>query len=237
MEPTDDRPGELISARPQAAARLEPDTVAMPRVSPHPAAPVTLVSPVPANAAELAGMLLPTEHVSFGTSPHPVIFVRPVLETVVVLIALTVALGWETHPIVRGHHVTIPLLTGLARTAVLVVAGLAVLRAIVALAQRLIHYLGFRVVTTNRRVFVVQGFFGRHVTPIGNTALAGATMSQSFLGRLLNYGDVVMPLASSGPGTIRTIREPVQLYRELEAVANGVDGETWQQPIRQTIIP
>jgi hypothetical protein len=62
-------------------------------------------------------------------------------------------------------------------------------------------------------------------------------MSQSILGRMLDYGDVVMPLASSGPGLVRTMREPVRLYRELEAVANGVEGDTWTPAIRQTIIP
>jgi len=29
----------------------------------------------------------------------------------------------------------------------------------------------------------------------------------------------------------------VQLYHEFEAVALGVDGNLWAQPIRQTIVP
>ncbi|HEY0395086.1 MAG TPA: PH domain-containing protein [Candidatus Elarobacter sp.] len=236
MQPTDDRSAELMQPGPHTAARTD-DTVAMPHVSPRATVAQTVVVPPPAVPAELSGMLLPSEYVTFASAPHPIIMLQPVIEAIVVVVALVVALSWQTHPIVRGHHQTIPLLTGLARSGVLIFGGLILLREAASFLQRLFHYLAFRIVSTNRRVFVVQGFFGRRVTPVGNTALAGATMSQSILGRMLDYGDVVMPLASSGPGLVRTMREPVRLYRELEAVANGVDGDTWQPAIRQTLIP
>ena len=236
MQPTDDRSDHVVTPGPHEPVRSD-ETAAMPRVAPRATPAQTVVVPAPAVPAELAGMLLPSEYVTFATAPHPIIMLQPVIEAIVIVIALAVALGWETHPIVRGHHQTVPLLTGVARTGVLIFAGLLLLRQAFSLLQRLFHYLAYRIVTTNRRVFVVQGFFGRRVTPVGNTALAGATMTQSILGRMLDYGDVVMPLASSGPGLVRTIREPVRLYRELEAVANGVEGDTWQPAIRQTIIP
>jgi uncharacterized membrane protein YdbT with pleckstrin-like domain len=133
---------------------------------------------------------------------------------------------------VRGHHQTVPLLTGVARTIVLVIGMLLLLREVVSLVRRLFHFLAYRVVTTNRRVFTVEGLFGRRVTPLGNTALAGATMSQGLLGRMFGFGNVVM-----NSGSMHDMRDPVRLYREVEAVAMGVDGDTWTQPIRQTIIP
>jgi len=126
----------------------------------------------------------------------------------------------------------VPLVTGTVRLAVVVAGVLLLLREIVALIGRVFHYLAYRVVTTNRRVFVVEGLFGRRVTPLGNTALAGATMSQGILGRMLGFGNVLL-----GSGPIRDVRDPVRLYREFEAVAQGVDGDTWKQAIRQTLIP
>ena len=236
MRPSD-QSGELVHPEPTAAAAYQTGPVqsatAIPPVNVTPAA----VLPQANTPAELAGMLLPTEHVTFASSPHPIIFVRPVVEIVAVLIVLAVVLSWQVHPIVRGHHITLPLLTGGVRTAVLVVAGLLVLRAVVSLVQRLFHYLAYRVVTTNRRVFIVEGLFGRRVFPLGNTGLAGATMSQGLLGRMLDFGDLFLPLAGSGPRVIKTIREPVRLYHDFEAVAMGVDGDTWKQAIRQTQIP
>jgi len=173
MRPEDQPSNELApraSATPATGEVLD-DTRAMPRVSGQ-SAVVTVQAPV---EPELAGMLLPTEAVTFASSPHPVIFVRPLVRIVVIMIVLVTLLSWDLHPIVRGHHVTVPLLTGVARTAALVIAGLLVLREGFALAGRLVRYFGFRVVTTNRRVFVVEGLFGRRVTPLGNTALAGTT--------------------------------------------------------------
>jgi hypothetical protein len=231
MVPIQDDSGELMHPDPAAVSRVEAGGVAratvLPPLAESPAAAV------PAQAqAELEGMLLPTEHVTFASSPHPIIFVAPVIGFAVIAIVLVVVLGWETHPIVRGHHVTIPLVNGVLRNVVLVVGALLLLREVLSLLRRLFHYLAYRVVTTNRRVFVVEGMFGRRVKPLGNTALAGATMSQGILGRMLGYGDLYLSGAA-----IRTMRDPIRLYHEFESVAMGVEGDTWKQAIRQTQIP
>lgn len=231
MQPNDDDTRRLVRPEPQIAVPVQGDVVAGPGGEPLVAARAT---PLVSHPAELAGMLLPTEGVTFASSPHPVIFVRPLVSFAVVAIALAVALAWQTHPIVRGHHQTVPLLNGYARTAVEIAGALLLLREVIALLARLFHFLAYRVVTTNRRVFVVTGLFGRRVTPLGNTALAGATMSQGPLGRILGYGDVAL---GGGGAAIREMRDPVRLYRELEAVANGVEGDTWKMAIRQTQIP
>jgi PH (Pleckstrin Homology) domain-containing protein len=206
------------------------------RPFPRVAVPPRVAGPqlVPAVPAELSGMLLPTEHVTFGSSPHWIVLVRPLVEIVLVLLLLAVALSWRLVLIVHGHHVLVPLLAGYGRLAALGLAGLLVLRALIALAGRAVHYFGYRIVTTNRRVFVVEGLFGRRVRPLGNTALAGSTMSQGVLGRMLDFGTLV--LGGGGPA-VRDMRDPVRLYREFEAVANGVDGDTWTPALRQTQIP
>ena len=235
MRPSQDQPGEL--ARPDSARALpvEAQQLEDARLLPH-------VTTLPAEAgtfgppAELAGMLLPTESVTFASSPHPIILVRPVLQIVVIAIALAVVLSWQTRPIVHGHHVTVSLVTGIARLVVIVAGALLLLRAIIALLGRLFHFLAYRIVTTNRRVFVVEGLFGRRVEPIGNSALASARMFQGFLGRMFGYGSLMLP-TGTGPHVLRDMRDPIRLYREFEAVAQGVEGDTWKQAIRQTQIP
>src|ERR1700681_2571336 len=235
MRPEDQPSNELApraSAVPATGEVLD-DTRAMPRVSSQSAVATAQAPAEP----ELAGMLLPTEAVTFASAPHPVIFVRPVVHVLVILVVLVTLLGWDLHPIVRGHHVTVPLLTGVARTAVLIFAALLLLREAFSVLGRLMRFFGFRVVTTNRRVFVVEGLFGRRVTPLSNTALAGTTMWQGFFGRMLGYGNLMLPPAASWTGAIREMRDPVKLYREFEAVAQGVDGDHWTPAVRQTLIP
>lgn len=228
MRPNDDQSEDIPRSEIIPAAARS----AVPRPAEPPPYAVAQSVPVATVPAELSGMLLPTESVTFASSPHPIVFVQPVVQIAVIAIALAVVLGWQTHPVVRGHHVTVPLVIGTVRLAVLALGALLVLREIGSLALRLVHFLAYRIVTTNRRVFIVEGLFGRRVRPLGNTALAGATMSQGVLGRMLGYGTV-----TCAQGTMRDMRDPVRLYREFEAVAMGVDGNTWTQPIRQTIIP
>ncbi|MFN2461295.1 MAG: PH domain-containing protein [Candidatus Velthaea sp.] len=234
---SDDAAGELVRRPPDvpaaAAAPPHDDTRAFPRVAVH----VPLEPANPKTPPELAGMLLPTEAITFASTPHPFILLRPALGIAVIAIVLVTLLGWQMRVLVHGHHIMVPLLSGVARTAALVVAGLLFLRELISLAGRLLHYFGFSVVSTNRRVFVVEGIFGRRVTPVGNTALAESRMSQGVFGRMFGFGDLVMPVTDSSPGTIRTMRDPVRLYREFQAVANGVIGDTWTPAIRQTQMP
>ena len=233
MRRSDDEPGRLAQTQSQAFAANGDDTAVMPRAT----AAAAIPNDAGAAPAELSGLLLPTESVTFASSPHPIVFAGPLVQFALVAVALLVVLDWNLHPIVRGHHVTVPLVAGTVRIAVIVVAALLMLRALAAFGAAALHYFGSRIVTTNRRVFLVRGIFGRQVTPVGNTALAGATMSQGPLGRLLGYGNIFMPLASSAPSAIRDMRDPVRLYREFEAVANGVEGDTWKMAIRQTQLP
>jgi hypothetical protein len=54
---------------------------------------------------------------------------------------------------------------------------------------------------------------------------------------MCGYGSIELPLADGTPGSFRDMRDALQLYREFQAVANGVDGDTWTPAVRQTIIP
>ena len=198
------------------------------------AATAFAATPVPAAPAELAGMLLPTERVTFASTPHPIVFARPIVEAVVLGIAFAAILGWQTSAVVHGHHVTAPLVAGPARIAVEVAGVLAALRVAGLALARTWRYLGYRVVTTNRRAFVIAGVLGRRVRPLANTGMAGATMSQSLLGRVFGFGTVAL---GGDTRSMRQMRDPVRLYREFEAIANGVDGDTWTPAVRQTLIP
>jgi hypothetical protein len=190
----------------------------------------SLVTPVP---PKLARMLLPGEHVTFGSTPHPIVFVAPVVFAAAIGIALQTALHWE----VRHYGLLAPLLTGPWREGAVIVA-LGLLAATGAmLIKRSMRFAGLRVVSTNRRIFAIRGVIVRRITPLGNTALAASTISQGILGRMFGYGSIHLPLADGTPGVFRDMRDALQLYREFQAVANGVEGDEWTPAVRHTIIP
>jgi hypothetical protein len=232
MEPRDDTTHELRSGTVPVDVPFPGDTQAFARVTAGRVVPQQTSVPV---APELAGMLLPTERIVFASSPHWIVLVRPLVAIGVVLVLLATVLGWRVVVLVHGHHVLVPLVNGPGRLVVLAVGALLVLQALVGLIGRAVHYAGYRVVATNRRIFVVQGLFGRRVDPLGNAGLAGSIMAQGILGRMLGFGSIVLG-GAAGPA-IRDMRDPIRLYREFQAVANGVDGDTWTPAIRQTQIP
>jgi hypothetical protein len=170
----------------------------------------------------LAATLLPGERVTFGSAPHPVVVIRPSLAFVAVLVAF--AVGWQTAP-ARFH------------LAVEALGAIAALASLVWIARGAGYFLGFRAVATNRRIFVIRGILWRRVVPLGNTALASSTLVQGVFGRMYGFGTVDVPQPGTRRALFRDVRDPGELYRECQAVANGVDGDTWTPAVRQTIIP
>jgi hypothetical protein len=180
------------------------------------------VAQVTAVPPKLARMLLPGERVTFGSAPHPIVFVAPL----VLAVALAAGLAVGLHAV-----------TGVWREVTLIGGGVLLGAAGALLVKRALRYAGLRVVATNRRIFAIRGVIVRRITPLGNTALAASTISQGVLGRMFGYGSIHLPLADGTPDAFRDMRDVLELYREFQSVANGVDGEEWKPAVRQTIIP
>lgn len=180
---------------------------------------------------KLAKMLLPGEHVRFGSSVHPVVMLLPAFYLVAFLGGFA-WLSWFGH-----QHQGAWMRSGPWPVALAVLELAAGGAALGFLAKRWFRFLGLRIVATNRRIFAIRGVIVRRITPLGNTALAGSTLSQGILGRIFGYGSIDLPLADGTPDRFRDIRDVQQLFREFQAVANGVDGDEWKPAVRQTIIP
>ena len=186
----------------------------------------------PATTAQLERVLLPQERLTFVSRPHVVVLIRPAFWMALWAVAIAVALTWRVHPIVNGHHVQLPWLDARMRIVAWSVGGLALLRAFLSLCRNLDYFISFRIITTNRRVFTIKGLFSRRLRPLPNTGMAGASLEQGVLGRQLGYGTI-----TANTFRLRELTNPVELYRNLQAVSNGVDGDTWTPAVRQTVIP
>ena len=180
---------------------------------------------------KLAKMLLPGERVTFGTEVHPVVILLPLFYLAAVPLLFVGLLAYaRVHPHVWFAEGLWPRVgTGVGLVLVAASFGL--------LVKRLFRFLSLRIVATNRRIFAIRGVIIHRITPLGNTALAASTLSQGLFGRMFGYGSIDLPLADGTPDRFRDMRDALQLYREFQAVANGVDGDDWKPAVRQTIIP
>lgn len=68
------------------------------------------------------------------------------------------------------------------------------------------------------RIIQITGFLDKQRTIIPVTAIAYVTLRQSFLGRILNYGDVHVAAFGETKLQFRGIRKPQKLVNKLEAM-------------------
>lgn len=191
----------------------------------------TAVGVTAAAPPKLAKMLLPGERIRFGTGVHPIVLALPLFYLIAIPLVFGVLASFADHP--QGAW----LRAGAWPMARLVLELGFLVAALGLLVKRFFRFQGLRIVATNRRVFAIRGVVIRRITPLGNTALAASTLSQGVFGRMFGYGSIDLPLADGTPDRFRDIRDALQLYREFQAVANGVDGDDWKPAVRQTIIP
>jgi len=97
---------------------------------------------------------------------------------------------------------------------------------IFALARDCLEWWNEEYLVTNRRVIQAQGILGKHVIDSSLDKVNDVVLTQSFLGRLFDYGDLEILTASEiGVNLFRTIAEPLKfkmaMMNQREAISRG----------------
>lgn len=97
---------------------------------------------------------------------------------------------------------------------------------IFAFARDCLEWWNQEFLVTNRRVIQAQGILGKHVIDSALDKVNDVVLRQSFLGRLLDYGDIEILTASEvGVNFFRTITEPVKfkmaMMNQREVMSGG----------------
>jgi uncharacterized membrane protein YdbT with pleckstrin-like domain len=98
-----------------------------------------------------------------------------------------------------------------------------ILAAIVALAALwLLVRVWFRrwtteIAVTNRRIILKRGFIRRHTIEMNMDKVESVDVDQSLLGRLLNYGDVIIRGTGEGFEPLHMIDSPLRFRSEVSA--------------------
>jgi hypothetical protein len=77
-------------------------------------------------------------------------------------------------------------------------------------------------VLTNRRIITKQGLVARNTVEMNLGKVESLHVNQSLMGRLFDYGDVVVVGTGSSLEPLRGISSPLELRRNLGAVAEGI---------------
>jgi uncharacterized membrane protein YdbT with pleckstrin-like domain len=147
-------------------------------------------------------VLQPDEKVVYATRLHWLIYLKAILFLILALVCLVLASG-ASEP-----GIAIPLWIG---AAVLGLFGL--LSGISAFIQQAATEL----VLTDRRVIYKTGVFKRHTMEMNRSKVETVGVDQSVLGRLLNYGTVIVRGTGGSFEPIRHIEDPLTFRNHITA--------------------
>jgi hypothetical protein len=87
-------------------------------------------------------------------------------------------------------------------------------------------------VLTNRRVMQVGGVINKHSTDSSLEKINDAALSQSFFGRIFNFGDLdVLTASEAGIERFRMIHDPVQFKKTMLDVKHDYELEMTRGPV------
>ncbi len=110
---------------------------------------------------------------------------------------------------------------------------------VISLIRDILIWSNRQYVVTNRRVIQLSGIFSKNVTDSSLEKVNDVKMSQSFLGRMFNYGDIeIMTASELGVNKLTRLNRPI-LYKTtmLNAKAKLESGQTNGFPTRPPASP
>lgn len=146
----------------------------------------------------LESLLGEREKIQYTTHQHWFILASTIAAEIALIIGLLV--------------LTIIAANALEFKALIVVIGfLLMLLPVATMTRDILNYTNRMYIVTNRRVMQISGIINKNVTDSSLEKVNDVKMSQSFLGRIFNYGDVEILTASElGVNLFRRIHDPVR---------------------------
>jgi uncharacterized membrane protein YdbT with pleckstrin-like domain len=147
--------------------------------------------------------LLPGEEVVYRTRLHWLLFVLPVLLAVVVLLPA----AWLLAQGSWSRFAWIPLALGL-----------------LVLLITYVKRRGSDFAVTNKRVMMKMGVFSTRSIELLLSKIEAIAVNQSFLGRALGYGDIVITGSGGSRETFAGIQAPLAFRRAVQSVTDTQSG-------------
>jgi len=155
------------------------------------------------------GLLATDERITHREKQHPFVFIWGARWTILAVI-IAVGLFWLGGNLgTDGISGTIRMLLGWV-TLILFVGGLVVF------AWTALRYVNQEYALTNRRVIQVEGVLNRKSTDSSLEKINDAVLTQSFFGRMFDFGDLTVLTASeSGIDAMHMIRRPIAFKKAM----------------------
>jgi uncharacterized membrane protein YdbT with pleckstrin-like domain len=149
-------------------------------------------------------VLQPGEVVRYTASLHWILYLPGILACVLAAVIALVRPDGSLHPF--GNLV------------VVILAWLCFGAGLVLIAHAWFGWWITEIAVTDRRVISKTGFISRRTTEVNMDKVASVDVTQSILGRLLDYGDVVVHSTGMEMEPLKLIARPLELRNHITAV-------------------
>ena len=157
--------------------------------------------------------LIPGERIIFKTRLHSIILVGPIF-VAAVLCAPAVYCVWRAYQEQDRSAQTFKILCG--------AAALLFLLALISIIRGLVRRNATEIGVTNRRVLMKWGIASRKTLEIPVQKVESTEVLQSFWGRTLGYGTIIVRGTGGTPEPVHKMARPVEFRRALqEQIQNG----------------
>jgi uncharacterized membrane protein YdbT with pleckstrin-like domain len=143
--------------------------------------------------------LLPGETVDYRAHLHPIVFLHPSFFALI-------GIGFVAYGLFNEEFSFFWILGAVF---LLYAAGVGI--------ERAVHYLSSEFAITNKRVVIKVGFVHRKTLEMVLTKVETIRVSQSILGRVLNYGTIVVTGTGGTNEPFASIANPLEFRRQVQA--------------------
>ena len=150
--------------------------------------------------------LLSGEEIQYKAKIHWVIFMKPILIILIPFVILALARGSENMKL----FATITFLP-------------AALFFLTTLISAILYYISTELVITNNRTVAKFGFIKRNTAELNNKNIESYYVEQSILGRILNFGTIIIKGTGGGLAPIRMVTDPLAFRKTAMEISESRD--------------
>ena len=156
--------------------------------------------------------LMPNEKILFSARIHPAVLLPSIISFL-----LTIAVGISALT-AAGQPGTAVLLISAISISLFCLSGLLLIYSIVLVVQALTVMFTTEFAVTNLRVIAKTGYIRRHTLEMLLTKIESVAVSQSILGRLLNFGVVTVTGTGGTKESFKAIVEPFTVRKKISQI-------------------
>jgi uncharacterized membrane protein YdbT with pleckstrin-like domain len=178
------------------------------------------------NESYIERLLGEREKIIFVTRQHWFILARAILLEIILILAIFTA------------SILAIILANIGAALVLPIGFILLLIPITTLSLDVARWSSYQFIVTNRRVIQISGIFNKSVTDSSLEKVNDVKMTQSYLGRIFDYGDIEILTASElGVNLFKKIAQPVKFKTAMLNAKEQLDNSSRLEEVQREDIP